>query len=137
MSRGRPPKFSTAEELEEEFIKWKEALAFGGSLYGEIPDVEGFCDFIGCWRDLLSEYEKKPDFTDAIKEVKNWIHYRKKQKAMAGDIPPAIYIFDAKNNAGYVDRQEVESREEITHKYEELTDEELDRVIKARQNQVS
>jgi hypothetical protein len=116
MPVGRPPRFETVEDLQEAFKNWQMDLAFGGKLYGEIPDVEGFCDYIGCWRDLLSEYEKKPQFADAIKEVKNWIHYRKKQKAMAGDIPAAIYIFDAKNNAGYVDRQETD----LTTKGKEL-----------------
>lgn len=37
----------------------------------------------------------------------------------------------------YGDKLEVESSGEITHKYEELTDEELDRAIKARQDRLS
>jgi hypothetical protein len=112
---GRPPHFSTPEQLLTSFDEWKEALSYGNKLYGEIPDVEGFCDFVGAYRQLLMEYEKKPEFSTTIKKIKNWIYYRKKQMAMQGKMNAAVFIFDAKNNAGYVDRQEMNARvEQVT-----------------------
>lgn len=109
-SRGRPPKFNTPQELETIFAAWRNEFEEGGKLHGEIPDVEGFCDFIDAYRDLLCEYEKKEDFSDAIKRIKNWIYYKKKQLAMQNKMNPTIFIFDAKNNAGYVDKTEQDLR---------------------------
>jgi hypothetical protein len=106
MAGGRPPKFGTDQELRELFDAWKDEFKLGGVFANEIPDVEGFCDYADAYRDLFSEYEKKPEFSDTIKRIKNWIYHRKKQLAMQGKMPPAVFIFDAKNNAGYVDKTE-------------------------------
>lgn len=105
---GAPPKFLTVEPLLEKFYAWREEFQPGGTLVNEIPDVEGFCYYIDSYRDLLSEYEKKEEFSDAIKRIKNWIYYRKKQLAMTGKMPAPLFIFDAKNNAGYTDKTEVD-----------------------------
>lgn len=100
---GRPPKFDNPDQLQELFEAWKQTFTKENE---EIPDVEGFCDYVDAYRDLLSEYEKKPDYSDTIKRIKNWIYHKKKQLAMRNKMPPAIFIFDAKNNAGYVDKTE-------------------------------
>lgn len=105
---GRPPKLSSPEELQEKFLEWKQLLGMGGAKYGEVPDVEGFCDHIDSYRDLFSEYEKKEEYSDTIKRIKNWIYYRKKQLAMVNKMNATIFIFDAKNNFGYVDKTEVD-----------------------------
>ena len=101
---GRPPKFESPEQLEDLFEKWKGTFEDSGNT--DIPDVEGFCVFVDAYRDIVSEYEKKPEYSDAIKRIKNWIYYRKKQLAMQGKMNAAVFIFDAKNNAGYVDKTE-------------------------------
>lgn len=106
MPAGRPPKFASDDELQALFEAWKSEFESGGLKAGEIPDVEGFCDYADAYRDLFSEYEKKPEFSDTIKRIKNWIYYKKKQLAMQGRMPAPIFIFDAKNNAGYVDKTE-------------------------------
>jgi hypothetical protein len=104
---GRPPKFRTPRKLRAMFLEWKQKIETDE--INDIPDIEAFCDYIGAWRDLLAEYEKKPQFSDTVKSIKNWIYYRKKQLAMQGKMNPAIFIFDAKNNAGYVDKTEVDN----------------------------
>jgi hypothetical protein len=109
---GRPLKFKSVEELQEAFVRWKLTFDKGDTRELEIPDVEGFCDYIDAYRDLFSEYEKKPEFSDTIKRIKNWIYYKKKQLAMNNKMNAAIYIFDAKNNAGYVDKTEIDARVE-------------------------
>lgn len=103
---GRPPKFATPEDLQATYEAWKATFTKDST---EIPDVEGFCEFAGAWRDILNEYEKKPDFSVTVKKIKNWIYYRKKQLAMQNKMNAAIFIFDAKNNAGYVDKTELDS----------------------------
>lgn len=101
---GQPPKFQSPEYLWDLFLDWKET--FDDKANTDIPDVEGFCDYVGAYRDIISEYEKKPEFSDTIKRIKNWIYYKKKQLAMQNKMNATIFIFDAKNNAGYVDKTE-------------------------------
>lgn len=140
---GRPPKFATPEQLQVLFEEWQNTFEPDPdkreklNLNVDIPDVEGFCDYIDAYRDILCEYEKNKEFSDTIKRIKNWIYYKKKQLAMQNKMNPAIFIFDAKNNAGYVDRQEVESNDTITHKFEDLTDGELDRIIQERKDRAA
>ena len=105
---GRPPKFQTSEQLEEMFGTWRKSFDKDGERVGEIPDVEGFCDFIDSYRDLFCEYEKKKEFSDTIKRIRNWIQFKKKQLAMQNKMNATVFIFDAKNNAGYVDRTEAD-----------------------------
>ncbi len=130
---GRPPKFSTNEELLDAFYQWQDEFKEGGNLTDEIPDVEGFCDYIDSYRQLLMEYEKKEEFSTTIKKIRNWIYYKKKQLAMTNKMNATIFIFDAKNNAGYVDKTEVDEKKEVTHKYEDMDDEQLDKLIQSRQ----
>jgi hypothetical protein len=106
MPVGRPPKFDSPEALQQTFLDWKEEFKPGGLYEGEIPDVECFCDYVDAYRDLLHEYSTKPDYSDTVKRIKNWIYYKKKQLAMKNQMNATIFIFDAKNNAGYVDKTE-------------------------------
>jgi hypothetical protein len=106
-TRGRPPKFTSPEHLQHLFAEWQ--VSFGEERKDEIPDIEGFCDFVDAYRDILSEYESKKDYSDTIKRIRNWIYFKKKQLAMQNKMNPTIFIFDAKNNAGYVDKQEVDN----------------------------
>jgi hypothetical protein len=107
MTKGRPLKFGSPEELWKLFEEWQQRFnPVEGKGVEEIPDIEGFCDHVNAYRDIFSEYERKPDFSDTIKQIKNWIYHKKKQLAMQGKMPPAIFIFDAKNNAGYTDKTE-------------------------------
>lgn len=103
---GRPPRFETPEQLEQIFQDWKLEFKSGGVYEGEIPDVECFCDYIDSYRDLFSEYGNKPEFSDTIKRIKNWIYYKKKQLAMQNKMPVAMFIFDAINNTSYANKVE-------------------------------
>ncbi len=105
---GRPLKFQTPEELQSTFEDWKLEFQEGGRYFGEIPDVECFCDYTDSYRQLLMEYEKKDEFSVTVKKIKNWIYHKKKQLAMQNKMPAAIFIFDAKNNAGYVEKTETD-----------------------------
>lgn len=119
---GRPLKFQSVEELQSVFNEWKTQFYIGGELEGEIPDIEGFCYYIDSYRDLFSEYEKKEQFSDTIKRIKNWIYYRKKQLAMQNKMNPAVFIFDAKNNFGYKDKTEQENTGDVNINIRKFTD---------------
>jgi len=131
---GRPPKFESPEQLQQMFEEWQATFTKD---VDEIPDVEGFCIYLDTARQTLFDYEQKNEYSDTVKRIKDWIIYKKKQLAMKGKIPPAIYIFDAKNNAGYVDKQEIDSRNTHTVKFSDMDDEQLERAIQERQNRVA
>jgi len=101
---GRPPKFESNEQLEgliEEYFKHCIETQ-------EIADVEGLAMFLDTTRKTLFEYEKLDEFSNTIKKAKTRLFAQKKQLAMKGKMPPAIFIFDSINNHGYSNKQEVE-----------------------------
>lgn len=102
---GRPPKFENPEQLQQMFDEWKTTFTQEND---EIPDVEGLCVYLDCSRQTLFEYGSKPEYSDAIKRIKDWIHAKKKQLAFKGKIPPAIFIFDAINNTDYRNQTNVD-----------------------------
>lgn len=130
MTAGRPPRFSSNNDLVLAFLEWKETFDKGGEREDEIPDVEGFCDHIDSYRDLFSAYEKKEEFSDTIKRIKNWIYYKKKQLAMKNQMNATIFIFDAKNNAGYVDKTEFEG--ELNGNLVGVSPDQAEQLIRAR-----
>jgi hypothetical protein len=134
MPVGRPPKFQSPEHLFELFETWKETFTTENT---DIPDVEGFCVYVDAYRDILSEYEKKEEYSDTIKRIKNWIYYKKKQLAMQNKMNATIFIFDAKNNAGYVDKTEYDTNNNHTVKFSDMTDDQLERAIQARQDRTA
>src|SRR5882757_7783650 len=92
---GRPLNFSNSNELTIAFNEWRETFGEGGIREHEYPDIEGFCDYIDSYRNLLNEYESKEEFSGTIKRIKNWIYFKKKQAAAANKMPVALFIFDA------------------------------------------
>lgn len=107
---GQPRKYETAEEYilaaMAYFTYLKEANVNNLNL---IPDIEGFCSYLGISRDSMLDWERMrdPRYIQAIKEVKNHIANCKKQLALHGKIPPLVFATDFNNNHGYTQKQEV------------------------------
>ena len=109
---GRPDKWKSIEELQPLLEAYKDKMDnqegnFADDNY-EIPDVESLCVHLQCSRTTLCKFEGKEEFMDAIKDIKDWIGYKKKQLAMKWKIPAAIFCFDFKNNHWYRDKTEIE-----------------------------
>ncbi len=93
---------------------------------GDITDIEGLAVFLGTTRKTLWEYEYREEFSNTIKRAKDKIFNNKKQLAMKGKMNPIVFIFDAKNNHNYTDKQEVEAtNHNLNDDISSLTDEEL------------
>ena len=98
-------RFQTREEMIEETRKFWEYIAEHAD--GDeklIPDLEGYCAFLGIPRARLLEWERTDHLglRDFIQVTKNDIIAFKKMLAMNGEIPPLIFAIDANNNHGYV-----------------------------------
>ena len=78
-----------------------------------VPDIEALAEYLDTTRKTIHDYEKKPEFSYTIKRLKTKIFNKKKQAAFKGKIPAAVFIFDAKNNHGYRDKQEVKHEGKI------------------------
>lgn len=108
---GQPKKLETVAEFVdavERYINYiKDRAAEGVRL---IPDIEGFCGFVGISRDSLNDWERtRPgEYSDTIKRFKTNIAAYKKQLAFSGKIPPIVFATDFNNNHGYTQQQNIE-----------------------------
>ncbi len=100
-----------------------------------IPDIEGWCTFIGCTRQSVLNYAKRgATWEEAIAYIKDCILASKKQLAYRFKIPPVVYLNDVSNNHGYLNTSEFKittngdtvghvpqlSREEIAARYQSM-----------------
>lgn len=96
-----------------------------------IPDIEGWCVFLGITRQSALNYAKRGDeWKEAIEYIKDCILSAKKQLAFRFKIPPVVFLNDISNNHGYLNTNEFKittgntyeklpqlSREEIAARY--------------------
>ncbi len=101
---GRPLKFKTLGILQRKIVSYFNHCKKDE----EIPTVSGMAVWLDTSRETLCDYEKKEKYSDAIKKAKDKIVALQEQLAMKGKINPTVWIFSAKNNLGYKDRQEIE-----------------------------
>lgn len=102
---GRPPKFSSPEDLQEKidgYLKECEKKK-------NYPTKGGLALYLDTTRDLLSDYEKKEEYSDTIKGIyqvieDTWVQGLQKKNSVAG------IIFYLKNAFGkdYRDKQELD-----------------------------
>ena len=83
-----------------------------------VPDIEAWACYCGITRQTIWTYEKRgSEWREVIEYYKGVIQATKKQLALNYKIPPAVFIFDSCNNAGYVNSNEfklTDTRQETT-----------------------
>lgn len=109
---GRPPKYPTVESFADvvnEYIQYINDT-YVNTGYELIPDIEGFCAFAGIDRSTLFDWEKSrpPEYSNAIKQLRNAVASYKKQLALKGKIPPVVFAIDMNNNHGYIQQQSID-----------------------------
>ena len=104
--------------------KWSDPVAFAArcdEYFAEcdkvdqpytVPDLAYFLGF-NC-RQMVWEYGKKPRFTDAIKRARLRIEGQRNRMMLSGTKSPIGCIFDLKNNFAWQDKQEIETKQEVT-----------------------
>lgn len=99
---GRPPIYSSVEELEElidnYFLYCKE--------YNKPYTMSGLALFLGMDRRTLLNYSYKKEFLPPIKRAKDRVENYLEEMMLNKDKPTGI-IFAMKNNFGWVDKQEI------------------------------
>nr|DAW92575.1 MAG TPA: DNA packaging protein gp3 [Bacteriophage sp.] len=72
-----------------------------------IPDIEGWCIFLGITKQTVLNYAKRSqDWADTIEYIKESILAAKKQLAFRFKIPPVVYLNDVSNNHDYLNTNE-------------------------------
>lgn len=93
---GRPPLWTTPDEFEAAADQYFETLD------GKLPTVSGLCLALGCCRDSLWEYAKKPEFSDAIKRARTRLELAWEQRLGESACTGAIFWL---KNQGWKDTQ--------------------------------
>ena len=105
---GRPPKYDTPEQMiaiaEKYFEECKEER--------EPLTVTGLAISLGMTRKMLINYEIKPEFRNAIKQLKSLVENSIEHKLLT-DSSVAGKIFNLKNNFDWKDTQVVEHKGEL------------------------
>lgn len=93
---------------------------------------------IGVHVDTLHEWKKThKEFSEAYSRAKDIQKGVLLRFATLGKFNSNFAQFLAINNMGMESKNKVEATQEITHKFEDLTDEQLEQAIKDRQNRLS
>lgn len=108
---GRPPKWTTPEELQKDIDKYFEEC----KKTGEPLTITGLAIALDTYRQTLMNYEEKDEFFDTIKKAKQRIENFAEKKLYDKDVPTSGVIFNLKNNYGWVDKQEVESKVNLSY----------------------
>ena len=100
---GRPPKWSTPEELQDDIDKYLIHIEDTGEPFL----VLGFTLFCKTNRSVLGDYKKKDGFSDTVKAIHDMAEHGLITGGLTGNWTPSVTIFLAKNNHGYTDQQQI------------------------------
>lgn len=106
---ARPPLWNTPDEFEAA------ADAYFVDAKDKLPTVSGLCLALGCCRDSLWEYAKKPEFSDAIKRARTRLELAWEQRLGENSCTGAIFWL---KNQGWKDQTDHKVTGEIVHKIE-------------------
>lgn len=125
---GRPPLYKTADDMQkiidQYFSKCDELK--------EPYTMSGLAYELDMSRQTLIDYKNKDEFIDTIKKARLKVEVSVEKRMLASTGVVAGVIFNAKNNFGWRDKQEVEQKTIVS--YEDMTDEQLEAAIKARKD---
>jgi len=118
MGAGRPLKFETPEDIESRGWDYIEKT-------GVMSTVTGLARALGTTRQTLCDYQKRPEFTDAIKRLKHECEHFMVQRALT-EKNQAANIFLLKANYGYIETSRVETDQTHRLAFDGLTEDQLD-----------
>ncbi len=102
---GRPPKYKTAEEMEEAISiyfknceKENRPITFSGLAYS-----------IGLSRQGLLNYSKDERFFDTIKKAREYVEMTLEERLIGTSGVATGIIFNLKNNYGWKDKSEIDA----------------------------
>lgn len=107
MTTGRPPKYTSADELNAKIDE------YFNSLTPVNYTLTGLCIHLDITKETFYQYEKNEQFSDSIKRARLKIEYSYEMKLTNQQFPTSGCIFALKN-FGWKDTQEVNTNMNIT-----------------------
>ena len=103
MAIGRPPMYSDPEEMQELIDAY-----FASCEEREKPlTMSGLAYALGMDRRTLLDYSKRDAFLPTLKRARDRVNLYLEERLLSGQGQVAGPIFALKNNAGWVDKQEI------------------------------
>jgi hypothetical protein len=112
MERGRPMKFKSPQEIEKLADEYFKMCDEKGKPY----TITGLAIALDTDRKTLLNYEEKDGFFPTIKKIKQKVENYAEEKLFNGNNTAGV-IFNLKNNYGWVDKQEIDTK--VNMSYEE------------------
>lgn len=106
---GRPAKWTNPEEFARMVEKYFEDCA----TLRDMPTLSGLAVYLDSDRRTLLNYSKKDDFFPTIKQAKALCEAAIEGRAMLGGINATMAIFSLKNNYGWIDKTENDTKVEM------------------------
>lgn len=120
---GRPRKIKNAKQLEKLINEFLESRFDEDGKNIQPLTMRGFCNYIGIVYDTLLEWEeKREDLTEPIKKLKEIVHEWCESQLYTNARTVGV-IFALKNNWGWKDKTEVETKNTNTTLNVEFTEE--------------
>lgn len=107
---GRPLKFKNAKEIEKAAEKYFKECDENFKPY----TMTGLAIALDTSRQTLINYSNKEEYFDTIKKVKDKVEQYAEEKLFTGSNTAGV-IFNLKNNYGWVDRQEVDTKVNLSY----------------------
>lgn len=103
---GKPPKFKSVAELEEKIQKYFDEC----NQQGRPLTMSGLAVALDCDRKTIVNYSNKEEYFPTIKRARAIIERSLEEKLVSSNGVVAGIIFSAKNNFGWVDKQEIDQK---------------------------
>lgn len=110
MKTGRPPKYTSAEDMQEDIDAYFESVTYINPDTRQSicqPTMSGLADALDMCRQSLLNYAEKGEFLDTIKKARIKVEIALERHLYGNSVTGAI--FNLKNNFGWKDKQEVEN----------------------------
>ena len=106
---GRPRKFNSPEDLIRLFNKFLDSCYDENEINIKPITIISFCNYVGMHRDTFNEYSHQSLFSDTTKRIKAIMEEFAVEQLFSNPRQTSM-IFLLKNNYGYVDKTEVETK---------------------------
>jgi hypothetical protein len=119
---GRPRVYDTVEEFTQAIVDYFTDIEKENELSLEttgrlkrVPNMASLCNYMGIVKDTFYNYAKRVDsknqpFSDSTKRAAQYMEGFKLEGAALGLLKEISIIFDLKNNHGYADKIEVNTK---------------------------
>ncbi len=111
--RGHPPSFDSPEQFEalaNAFFKDCKGDQAKG-IEPEIPTVNGLALALGCSRETVWQYGKKPEYSDVIKRVRSRLERAWEKRLAGNNVVGAIFWL---KNQGWSDKSELDVKAAVS-----------------------